>query len=470
MKRARIFALASALMAAGSSAGVAQEMEMVGPMPPQAMMGRGPMMGGGPMMGAPAMNASYGAMQPAVDQAAMGYGGAYDPSCGDYGGYGTGYGMAGGEDELWNKVHRPNRWYFGINYTGLRMKGMFVPELATTSPAGTAQAVAGRLPDATVLIGNEKLGSDWRHGGEVRLGWWLVDGQFVGLEGFFLATETEETSETLTSTFTTGTSGFILARPYFDLLANAEDARILAFDNFNNGQATVDLDGAITVDSFSDFQSGGIMLRHVLWADFERNTRLDLIGGYRYLRVEELLSIRDRQLTPPFGLVGAVLDERTDLFETENQFHGGEIGLDAQLYEDAWTFQLVGKCGFGNMHQTLDIDGSRTVTSGGASVTTPGGLLAQPSNIGHYSDDEFTIVPEAQVRVQYSFFENFRVFAGYRMLYITEVLRPGDQIDRTINETQFNGGALTGAARPTVNFASGSAWLQGVDAGIEIEW
>jgi hypothetical protein len=285
-----------------------------------------------------------------------------------------------------------------------------------------------------------------------------------------MATETEETNANLTSTFTTGNSGFILARPYFDSQANSEDARILAFDNFNNGQATVDLDGAIDVDTASDFQSGGLMLRHVLWADFERNTRLDLIGGYRYLRIEELLSIRDRRLTPPFGLVGAVLDERTDLFETENQFHGGEIGLDAQLYEDSWTFQLIGKCGFGNMHQTLDIDGTQTTSSGGASVTTPGGLLAQPSNIGHYADDEFTIIPEAQVRVQYSIFSNFRVFAGYRMLYITEVLRPGDQIDRVINETQFNGGTLVGDARPGVNFASGSVWLQGIDAGIEFEW
>jgi hypothetical protein len=471
VKRARIFALASAMMAAGSSVSVAQEMEMVGGMPPQAMMGRnGQMMGGpamgGPAMGGPMMNASYGGMGHGggyADPSAMGYGAPCDDGCGG-GGYGHG---GGGEDELWNKVHRPNRWYSTFNYLGLRMEGMAVPALATTSPAGTAQAVAGQLPDATVVIGNEKLGSDWRHGGEVRLGWWLVDGQFLGIEGFFAATETEETNVNITAT---GASGVILARPYFDFVGNVEDARILAFDNFNNGQATVDLDGAIDVSTESDFQSGGITFRHVMWANFEANTRVDFIGGYRYLRIDETLTIRDRQFTPPFGIVPAVLDERLDLFETENQFHGGEIGIDAQLYEDAWTFQLIGKCAFGNMHQSLDIDGSRTTTSGGASATSVGGLLAQPSNIGSYSDDEYTVIPEAQARVQYAIFENLRIFAGYRFLYITEVLRPGDQIDRVVNETQFNGGPLVGESRPSVNFASGDVWLQGVDAGIEFEW
>jgi hypothetical protein len=460
VKRARIFALASALFAAGSSSGIAQQMPE--PMPAEGM-------NGAPMTSGP-MGSGMEGYAPEGYGAPMGYGGG--PGCSPYGnGYGSGYGgMMGTDDELWNKVHQPNRWYAGFGYMGLRMQGMYVPVLATTSPAGTAQGVAGRLPDATVLFGDEKVGGDWRHGGEVRLGWWLVDGQFLALEGFFSATETEETHFNATSTFTTGTSGFILARPYFDLLANAEDARILAFDNFNNGQATVDLDGSIDVDTSSDFQSGGLMLRHVLWADFERNMRVDLIGGYRYLRIDEELSIRDRQLTPPFGIVGAVLDERLDLFETENQFHGGEIGLDANLYEDSWTLQIWGKCAFGNNHQTLDIDGSRTVTSGGTSVTSPGGLLAQASNIGHHSDDQFTIIPEAAARIQYSVYNNFRIFAGYRMLYINEVLRPGEQIDRVVNESQFNGGTLNGAARPGVNFASGSAWLQGVDAGIEFEW
>ncbi len=465
MKSARIIALASALMVAGSSSGTAQQppgmMPHPGMMPQQqqAMMASQAMSGGG-----------YGGME--------GYGGApyggapYGGApCNDCSPYGSGYGgMMGTDDELWDKVHQPNRWYAGFGYVGLRMKGMYVPVLATTSPAGTAQGVAGRLPGATTLIGDEKLGGDWRHGGEVRLGWWLMDGQFLSLEGHFLATETEETHFNATSTFTTGSTGFILARPYFDLVANAEDARILAFDNFNNGQATVDLDGSIDIDTRSDYQSGGLMLRHVLWADFERNSRLDFIGGYRFLRIDEELNIRDRQFTPPFGLVPAVLNERSDMFATENQFHGGEIGLDANVYEDNWTFQLWGKCAFGNTHQTLDIDGSQTISSGGASNTTPGGLLAQPSNIGHFSHDEFAIIPEAAVRVQYSLYNNFRIFAGYRMLYITEVLRPGDQIDRVINETQFGGGALAGEARPAASFNGTSAWIQGIDAGIEIEW
>jgi hypothetical protein len=424
---------------------------------------------------------AYGA--PYVQDGTM-YGGGPGGYGGGPGGYGGGPGYGGPDcdgygggpmpgqmdDELWNKVHKPNRWYAAFQYTGLKMDEMYVPALVTTSPAGTGQAAAGVLPDATVLFGDQNVGGDWRHGGEVRVGWWLVDGQFLGVEGHYMALEPEETHFDTTSTFTTGTSGFILARPFIDATTGLESSRVLAFDNFNNGGGIVDLDGSISVDTKSDIQSAGVLLRHVLWADFERNLRVDLLGGYRFFKLDESIQIHDQQFTPPSGFVGAVLDERTDLFSTENQFHGGEIGFDAQWYEDNFTFQLIGKTALGNMHELTSISGRRDVTSGGATATTPGGFLAQGTNIGEFANDEFAVIPEGSARIQYSIFENVRVFAGYRVLYLSKVQRPGDSIDRVVNTTQFNGGTLVGDARPAAQQNSTHALLQGIDAGVEFEW
>lgn len=466
MKRVRRIALGLgfAMMVASAESGFAQV--PVQPMPqgpngePMVMQGTDSF-GGVPMEQTGAYGAPY--MQ---DGACYGGGPGY---CGNQG-YGGGPMPGGMDDELWNKVHKPNRWYASFQYTGLQLDEMFVPALVTTSPAGTAQAAAGVLPDAQVLFGNEEIGGDFRHGGEIRLGWWLVDGQFLAIEGHYMAVEPEETHFSTTSTFTSGTSGFILARPFTDAVSGLQSARVLAFDDFNTGNSIVDLDGSVTIDTKSDIQSAGALLRHVLWADFERNIRVDLLGGYRFFKLDESIRIRDQQFTPPSGFVGAILDERTDVFSTENQFHGGEIGLDAQWYEDNWTFQLIGKTALGNMREITSISGQRDVSSGGATVTSSGGFLAQGTNIGEFSNDEFAVIPEGSARIQYSIFENVRVFAGYRVLYLSHVQRPGDAIDSVVNTTQFNGGTLAGEARPAPQTNSTHAWLQGMDAGIEIEW
>jgi hypothetical protein len=63
-----------------------------------------------------------------------------------------------------------------------------------------------------------------------------------------------------------------------------------------------------------------------------------------------------------------------------------------------------------------------------------------------------------------------RFFAGYDVIYISNVVRPGDQIDTTLNFTSnpvINGvgTTLTGPARPAPQFNGSSFWAQGVKLG-----
>ena len=71
-----------------------------------------------------------------------------------------------------------------------------------------------------------------------------------------------------------------------------------------------------------------------------------------------------------------------------------------------------------------------------------------------------------------------RAFAGYTIVYASDVLRPGLQFDPGINPTQapaINGGGASintfvGSPRPQVNFNTCDFWAQGLNLGIEFSY
>src|SRR5262249_38489401 len=133
------------------------------------------------------------------------------------------------------------------------------------------------------------------------------------------------------------------------------------------------------------------------------------------------------------------------------------------------------KCAFGVTHQSLDIDGGQRIASINGQVQTfRGGLLALPSNIGHFSQSRFAVVPELNLKFGYNLTENVRVFVGYDFLYWSNVLRPGDQIDLALDANAVpNSGApfpAAGQVRPVVPFRTTGYWATGMNAGIEIRY
>ena len=86
------------------------------------------------------------------------------------------------------------------------------------------------------------------------------------------------------------------------------------------------------------------------------------------------------------------------------------------------------------------------------------------------------MVPEVGVNVGYNFTPWLRGFLGYNFLYWSNVVRPGEQIDREINVRQIpgpnfpTGGSNTTVARPTVPFKSTDFWAHGVNLGLELKY
>ncbi|HVS34314.1 MAG TPA: BBP7 family outer membrane beta-barrel protein [Gemmataceae bacterium] len=349
------------------------------------------------------------------------------------------------------------------------------PPLVTTS-APADNGILGN-PTTRVLFGGD-LGSGAHSGGRFTAGLWLDDCQTKAIEvsGFFLPGSTQQ--------FNASSANFaVLARPFFSENRNAEFAQLTVFP----GEST----GNIAVRNSSNLWGLEANLRCPLWCGCptcnpcdpcgtDWNYHIDGLAGFRYLNLSEDLSISENVMnlpTAPAGrgnLTALVFDD----FATRNQFYGAQVGLDADFDRGPWSLDVTGKLALGDTNQRITINGGQLVTNTATGVTTPfvGGLLALPSNIGTHNRNEFSVVPEINLTLSYHINEHWRVFAGYDFLYWTNVVRPGQQIDCVLDETQIPNFdapgtiAPVGQNRPAVLFHESDFWAQGLNLGLEFRY
>jgi len=382
--------------------------------------------------------------------------------------------------DMWNEVHAHRRVYAQVDYLSMWTKGNPLPPLVTTSPLGTPQAQAGRLPvSATteILFGNDRVDDGQRNGGRVNVGYWLIDGEFLGVEGQYWTLEQGRTDFDRLSMFSTGDpDAIILARPFINndpiFPEPTEDAAIIAFPpGFILGPGTGTLDGFVDIRTTSYVQSAGALLRRLVWIDFTMQRRLDLLLGYRFFRIDDSVTINDQStFIPSAGPIPETTFASQDIFSSYNVFNGGEIGLKYQSQHGRLGIELIAKSAFGNNRQKTFIDGSNTITTGGQTVVNEGGLLTQPSNIGNHTRDVFAILPSADANLKWDVTCNIRATIGYTFAYINRVQRSGDAINLNLNPTQINGGELEGAAEPAFFSTDSTWWAHGATAGVEVRW
>jgi hypothetical protein len=167
-----------------------------------------------------------------------------------------------------------------------------------------------------------------------------------------------------------------------------------------------------------------------------------------------------------------------DSFRTTNEFYGAQIGAVLEGHRNQLYADFRCTLALGDMHQTVNIAGASHVTPPtptGVS-TLVGGLLAQKTNIGSHSRDEFGIVPEIGLNVGWQFNGHLRAHIGYSILYCrSDVLRPGAQIDRAVTPelvpTLSTGLIPPGpTSRPAFGFRDQDFWAQGINAGVEFSF
>ena len=149
-------------------------------------------------------------------------------------------------------------------------------------------------------------------------------------------------------------------------------------------------------------------------------------------------------------------DDVWDSFRTENEFHGGELGLMGELQQGCWTLKGMAKVSIGNLRQEITLNG-QTTTNG---VTTPGrGLFVQDSNRGEYINNDTKFIPEATVSLGYQVLDHVSISIGYHAMWIDSVALAGDQIDRTVSLLQLT-------PRPQFQLRETEFWVQGITFGL----
>ncbi|MCS6849747.1 MAG: BBP7 family outer membrane beta-barrel protein [Gemmataceae bacterium] len=343
-----------------------------------------------------------------------------------------------------------------------------VPLLTTNPPTSTSDGILG-YPDVTILFGGQNLDSEPFSGGRFSAGWWLNREQTLGAQGifFFLGQRTQH--------LFVGSDAYpVLARPFFSvhevpelITNNGELSQIIALPGFQTGsfaaRASQSLWGA-EGNALCNLCCG---CKH----------RLDVLAGFRYLDLEEDFRMLESGTFADTVPVPDLAGRRfigIDNFATDNEFYGGQVGLAGEYRFNRWYLQLVGKIAFGVMQQEIDITGSQTlIAPNGTTLVSPGNLLALPTNIGNHRRDVFAVVPEVNVNVGYQVTDHVRVMAGYSFLYLSNVVRPGDQIDRNIDVSwipNFGVSQPPISNRPTVPFKESDFWAQGLNFGLELRW
>jgi Putative beta barrel porin-7 (BBP7) len=344
-----------------------------------------------------------------------------------------------------------SRIYGGVEYLNWWMKKGNFPALVTNGDPADAPPGALGQPGTNVLYG-DRVGPNGFSGARLNLGLWLDAEQTWALEGNYFLFGQRHVN------FSTGHSGdpsatTTLNVPFFNADTGLEDALQIGVPG---GQS-----GAITVVTAHRFDGAELNLRTRLAQG--NDYRVFLIGGFRYLSLVESLDLSaySDALAPPVGGPGSFADR----FATSNRYYGGQVGIGGEFTHEEWVLNLHGKLGFGSMTQKVSINGSTTAIDPitGTMTTTPGGFFAAPSNTGDYSRTRFAFVPEIGVNLGYRLTPNVTATVGYTFLYISSVVRPSDQIDRSVNIAPPN-------THPAFSFQSTDFWTQGVNLGLEIRF
>lgn len=355
-------------------------------------------------------------------------------------------------EQVWEQTSRSGFWA-SAEYLLWWFKDSPVPvPLASTGNIGD--------PGTTVLLGAENVDTEAHHGGRFRAGLWLDGGQTLGIDaGFFFLGE-----RSVSRTVAGGSDGVSIVNPFIDE-NGVENNDILA--GGGSGFSTV-----LTLTNRSRLI--GSDLNAVVNLAAGPRGSIDLLAGFRYLRLtEELLLVEAGQGN---GLIFPFIDD----FKTRNDFWGGQLGVRAEVLFGRLFVNASGQIALGNMSSTTDILGVAIVNYDNAiaPVLPPtlvaGGTYAQPTNIGRHQTDRFAVLSQAEVNVGYQL-GAVRLSVGYTLLHANQVLRPGDQIDRVINTTQFalfNGlpANLVGIPRPAFFPNTSDFWAQGINFGLELNF
>jgi hypothetical protein len=348
--------------------------------------------------------------------------------------------------------------------------------LVTTGLASDTRPGALGQPNTVVVFGPGGVSYGAFSGLRAFAGVWLDAHRILGLDvsGFVL----EDRGSAFGISSTPGGNPLLAVR-HLDVPTGTPDAFLIATPG--NGGSVGPFAGGVAVRTES--QLWGID-QNVLHA-FCWSPCFHLVGltGFRYLDLNDSVTILTRKnalgssaaLFLGNSYPAPALELTSDHFRGRNQFFGGQMGLQAEWFFNRFFLGLTGKLALGQTDEVTNVLGISTMQPQNARpLTASGGLFALPGNSGRFRNRDFGVVPEVQVQGGVQLAPWCRVTIGYDFLYWSRVLRPGEQIDLTVDSRQvptdpaFKAGTTAGPPRPLANRTD--FWAQGLTLGLAFSY
>ena len=394
-----------------------------------------------------------------------------------------------GTDMALAQVGRPEpatRFYGGVDYLLWKVKGapLSVPLLST----GPTSNIEGLLlnsqttilygaPFAPATGGNDTQDFKLFSGSRIVAGYWMDDTHRLAVEGggFLLQGRTATFNSQASSTDAQGKRIPVYTSPYkpSGMCAPAEGdgtATCLVPRGEDGVPVSIpgELSGSVTVKN--SLQLWGLEANGVM--NFYRTPSLELsaVTGFRYINLSEGFDMTSTIVGASGSSFARQSGFTNDTFNTQNQFFGGTLGLRGRYSYDRWSLETTGRIALGVNHQTLYVAGNyKDYYSMLPFSSGPYGVFAMPSNEGRRSQNAFAVVPEFQTKLGFDITPTIRLTVGYDFMYLSNVIRPTDQIDRNIPKGQTYQQDTTQADSTTVParlFKATDFYAQGLNVGL----
>ena len=317
--------------------------------------------------------------------------------------------------------------------------------MVTSGPSSVSPTSVARLDDSSTQVLTDKSVNDhWRDGYRLFGGFWLDRCHCIGIGADYFDVG-DDNYNFLSQPAPTE----VIGRPFYNTELGQDDVEFVSVPN--------ELDGDVRVKSSDNFRGAGLTLSSRIWqycdpccAGHGPSSRL--LSGYRNYQYDSNLSVTENLLVLP-GTTTLLVPGTTffvqDRFRTENEFNGGEIGVQGVGKHCWWWLDGMAKVAFGEQRRTVTIDGQTFIdVPGGGTASYTGGLLtSELTNIGRYQDSDFVFIPEFRLGGGLRLSRCCSVRAGYNLIIWADVARaashlpPGLAVDpRNIPPVNSGGG------------------------------
>jgi Putative beta barrel porin-7 (BBP7) len=351
------------------------------------------------------------------------------------------------------QIEVPPGEFFWVDFDYLlwRSKGGLLPPLVV-AVGGQAALASPVNPRQAVAVSDDRINGDVQSGFRIGGGMWLDKPHGTGVEASYMAFMQ---SGDVATYF--GAPGAVLARPFGDVTRGVP----ALFQLSTPSQSTQGMASVRTT-----FDADGFEVNLLRRGPAMIGEEMYWIVGLRYFGLDESLMVEAA------SQAGAMRAGAFDSFTTRNNFYGAQFGGRWSFTRNDLTVDLTMKMALGGMGQEAVVQGGSSVILPGGRIDRPGGLLALGPNIGDHDRSKLVLLRDISISVGYCVLPNVTVHLGYDFLWLSNVLRPGEQIDLGVNPRllPFSAAAPSGPLRPAFKFNGDTFYMHGITVGVAVQF